>query len=98
MEAFPVYSPRGLQLGLFLRECEKFATDPDDTGFHSPLLSMVAQPMWKAWKAYKKKSYNRALAWCRAIDAEDWRLACHEWIMRRKESVKTNDDKTSGEG
>lgn len=46
--------------------------------YHTRFVKEVAHPMREAW-------YDRTLESARAIQASDWRRACQEWIMRRKE-------------
>ncbi len=49
-----------------------------------PFLQNVAQPMCAAWNFYKAKRFEEALAWCEQIAADDWRVACTNWMLKRK--------------
>lgn len=43
-----------------------------------------AVPMRQAWSAYKRGAYEAALGYITKVSAPDWRLAGHEWLIRRK--------------
>lgn len=51
--------------------------------FNEPFLDGVAVPMRAAWEAHKKKDYGTAEALCGGIRADDWRIACRQWMERR---------------
>jgi thymidylate synthase len=44
----------------------------------------VACPMFMAHYHYRSKEYDRAIDAAQAIKADDWRIACVEWLTRRK--------------
>lgn len=39
--------------------------------------------MWNALLAYRDKRYENAVADAMHIESPDWRVACHEWLLRR---------------
>lgn len=47
-----------------------------------PFLEDVAQPMLMAFQGHKLKSATKT-SWVQKIKAEDWRVACDNWIIRR---------------
>lgn len=58
-------------------------------GYSEPFLRRVAQPALMAFQAYKRKNKGDveamlvALEWAREIEADDWRIACTNWLQRR---------------
>ena len=56
--------------------------------YSEPFFDKVAQPMMTAFYAYKKKSYDLALSYCKDIIADDWRIAATNWIARRAKRNK----------
>ena len=61
-----------------------FMTNPTQRGsFNDPFFKDVACPMFCAWHERKQKTSDGA-HWVSQIAAEDWRLACTEWIERRQ--------------
>jgi hypothetical protein len=58
---------------------------PDDELTSYPFLSVVAYPMWQAFKFYKDGSLNMANQWAGQIAAPDWNYACVSWLHRRGE-------------
>lgn len=60
----------------------------DVTGYFA--IDKIAEPMRQAWAAFKRKDREAALQFARSIVADDWRVACVEWLERRyakKDSV-----------
>lgn len=64
--------------------------DPSVTSSAMPFLTHVARPMWYAWQAHKAKNYDEAIDLCHHIKADDWQLACKEWLQRRKQRASVN--------
>lgn len=60
-----------------------FLSDENYEGQDS-FLRVVASPMRAAWYAFKAQDYDHALHWARTIVADDWRIACTEWLERRR--------------
>lgn len=84
-----------IDLGMFLEQDRKMP-------YADPFFERVAQPMLEAWCAFKDKRdsdrYNTALAILESCEAEDWCLACYEWIQRRKiKAERAKDDGVSYE-
>lgn len=61
-------------------------------GYSEPFLRRVAQPALMAFQAYKRKNKGDveamlvAMEWAREIEADDWRIACTNWLSRRMKS------------
>lgn len=55
--------------------------------FSDPFFKQVVTPLWWAWQAFKKKDdprrFANALNNVEQCKAEDWKLACKEWLERR---------------
>lgn len=47
-----------------------------------PFFSGVAVPMFAAWDMYKLDGPKTALNFVADIKADDWRIACHDWMER----------------
>jgi thymidylate synthase len=52
--------------------------------YTEPFFPGVAVPMYDAHAAYRDKEYDKAIDIADTIKAEDWRIACVEWLTRRK--------------
>lgn len=53
--------------------------------FNNNLFPLVAQPMYMAWKRHKANKNGAGFA--ASIVADDWRLACLEWLERRGDTT-----------
>lgn len=53
-----------------------------------PFLVQVAAPMVDSFNLYKMERLHDALDVCRLITADDWRLACQQWLQRRLDKRK----------
>lgn len=57
-------------------------------GFRDVFFKKVVGPIWNAWWEWKDdetpKRVDRALEAVRSCRATDWRLACEEWLERRR--------------
>lgn len=49
-----------------------------------PFLRDAAQPMFNAFHAHKRRDYTRALEWIDKVQADDWRIAGRNWLLKRK--------------
>ena len=49
-----------------------------------PYFRDVAVPMFEAYQLFKKKDFRMALVIIELCAAEDWRMACREWLQRRQ--------------
>ncbi len=52
--------------------------------YRNIFLGAVAVPMRKAWFCYKANLHADAVRKVDQIDSTDWRLACQQWINRRR--------------
>lgn len=52
--------------------------------YTEPFLNCVATPLLWAFELHKKREYDLALNALKACNADDWRIAGHNWIMKRK--------------
>ena len=67
----------------FDEDLGRFMSDPmGDTAYTEPFFNNVVAPMYASWHDRKTKKNDGMLA-AHAIKAEDWRMACQEWILRR---------------
>lgn len=55
-----------------------------DSTWKCEFLNTTAQPMMLAFHMYKQKDFKNALGWCETIRGADWRVACTNWIQKRK--------------
>ena len=65
----------------------------DDKTFVDPFFQHVALPLLRAYKAFKSKSptrFNEAQRHVGQCAAQDWALACSEWLQRRESKCKTS--------
>ena len=53
-------------------------------------FSKVAQPMYDAHTLYREKDYQGAIDIALNIKADDWRMACVEWLQRKKIRYEQN--------
>lgn len=58
--------------------------------YSSRYFHEVVVPLIQSYNAYKRKDYDRAIEISHAIRAEDWRLACTEWLERRKDRASVH--------
>lgn len=65
----------------FLNDCEEFI---EGRGTASLWFKHVAWPMLRSWKAHKDGNKEQARFHAEEIGAPDWRIACVEWLNRRK--------------
>lgn len=67
------------------RDLARFLSDPEgDTKYEQPFFHKVVAPMYASW-ADRKAKRNDGMKAAEAIEAEDWRAVCCEWIQRREE-------------
>lgn len=74
----------------FLRDLNEWFENPAQPCGTTPFLPTVAAPMWAAWAAYKEKDYDTAIEAAEGIRAQDWQIACVDWLQRRKIKHETN--------
>ena len=69
----------------FDKELEQFC----DTYFHyehytEPFLENVARPMMNAFYMHKRREYGSAFGIANDVQADDWRTAAMEWLVKRR--------------
>lgn len=77
----------GVALGSFDKDLRKFFTNGqfiDTCHYETDYFEYTAKPMWRSLMAYQKKDPSLAMARAFEIKAEDWRMACCEWLARRQ--------------
>jgi len=61
-------------------------------GMRDPFFRKVVGPIWNAWFAWKEadnpKRIDDALVQLSSCRATDWRLACEEWLERRRKGAR----------
>lgn len=73
--------PLALSIGTFFEHDNPM---DESFGFGNVFLDRVAAPMYRAWFAHKRRDYNEAARQTNHIAADDWRIACGEWLERRR--------------
>jgi len=72
-------------------DLEVFMAKGPVCGLNDPFFKQVVTPLWWAWKAFKQKDdprrFTNALNNAKNCRAEDWKLACCEWLQRREEKA-----------
>lgn len=77
---------RGENLENFLVDCEEFILGKH-LSYVTEWFQTVAVPMVEAWTAYKEKDWERSLLYIERIQATDWRIACQDWVLRKRSSL-----------
>lgn len=80
--------------------CHKYSgSGPWEQKIHygEPFLNQVAQPICRAWHYHKVRDYNSAFTAINQCMADDWRIACTSWLMKREKNY-VNRTATSGKG
>jgi hypothetical protein len=52
----------------------------------TPFFKYVVAPMWVSHAKYKAGDLDAAERFASKIDASDWRMACVEWLRRRRDA------------
>lgn len=86
LEPYPLLR-EGESLSGFFTDCEKFVKG-DILGTRCAWFSGVALPMFLSYRERKEKLGNGA-GYANQIKAEDWRLACLQYIARKTQSSST---------
>lgn len=81
-----------MQTNLEIFEEDLFAFMEPTLGqrYREPFFDTVAAPMYDAHARYRDKDYDGAIERALDIKAEDWRLACVEWLQRKKIRYEQN--------
>lgn len=74
----------------WLDDLRFFMDAPHERQFADPFFADVALHMYNSYMAFKRKDYSGAIDAADRIRAEDWRIACIEWLQRRKIKAETN--------
>lgn len=87
----------------WLGELNMFLTEGMNLGFTDPFWRKVANPILSAHAAFKENTgmgrYTISLEIIKGCHATDWRRACQEWILRRRERyMKSQDDGPTHDG
>lgn len=53
-------------------------------GTNEPFLRHTVIPLWNAWQAHKRGKSEEVDAYLEAIISPDWKQACQDWILRRR--------------
>ena len=69
---------------VFDKELPRFVETHGRGQYTEPFLRDVAQWVCGAFAAHKERIYDRALLRCSDIQADDWRIACEQWLLKRK--------------
>ncbi len=78
----------------FVEDCESLVNYGTTRAAHTVWMNHVGFPIYHAWHTRAKERLD-------AIVADDWRIACTEWVERRKRAALGNivrDDNTSVSG
>jgi thymidylate synthase len=67
-------------------DCRKFVADPYQlpNNYTTPWFEEVMAPLGLAHQAYKKGLIDSAVDFARQIEADDWKIACINWLERRR--------------
>ena len=57
--------------------------DLSNYNFNEPTFKDIAMPMVKAFSAHKERDYDKAYEYVSKITAQDWMVACFNWITKR---------------
>lgn len=67
-----------IQLEQFIEDKEASKT------FGNLFLEYVAKPVKQAFNLHKEREYGKALERCEDIALRDWRIACQNWLTKRR--------------
>ncbi len=92
LDFMPLWSPLGPQpetKAMFDSDVKTFLADPfsKKNDYKTQWFSLTVERMAAAWKLKKAGFYASALDVAGQIEAEDWRLACEQWLQRRPPKV-----------
>lgn len=69
------------------RDLLLFMEDPHSYGYINNFFTRVAKPMHFAHEAYRAHLYPHAFEIIEQCQAQDWKKACREWLLRRQEAA-----------
>ena len=82
---------------MWMQDLEIFMKEGPIIGFRDPFFRQVATPMLHSFNAWKDgkgvERYEAALDIIQQCRAADWRMACREWLERRRDKyLRAKDD------
>lgn len=81
-----IRTAQGESMDNFMADLRKFMDDPDcDVVYATEFFGSTVVPMQVAHTAHKQGYTENAIEAAKHIVAEDWRIACTEWLGRRLE-------------
>ena len=85
ISVYPMLAPDDDSIRVFDEDLHSFHRIPaDQWRFEHPFFIHVVQPIHKAWFMHKDKNTQGAISILKEFcKAEDWSLACIEWLQRR---------------
>ena len=87
VKPFPMFDGHTVP-STWLEDLEIFLSEGPIVGFRHRFFRRVVTPMWNSHRHFKTASgldkYDGASEILEQCEASDWRLACQEWIERRK--------------
>ena len=63
--------------------------------YTEPFLNWVATPLLWSFELHKKREYDLALNALKICNADDWRIAATNWLMKRKQNWENKNATTS---
>lgn len=81
-----------LPRGRWDRELQMFMEKRDEGVYDDPFFAQVAAPLYRAYLAFKTKDpdrFEQALQHTGQCAAQDWMIACKEWLQRRQAKCKS---------
>lgn len=93
----PHYPIMQVDYKIWLQDLEIFMKDGPIIGFRDPFFRQVATPLLRAFQAWRNGEgvdrYDTALEILEQCRADDWKIACVQWIERRKNKfLRARDD------
>ena len=62
-------------------------------GWENFAFKSIAHPMLGAYSAHKERDYDKALAEAQYIVPLDWKKACTDWLLKRKENFENKGER-----
>ena len=89
MPKYPNTYPLVDNASTFIAECKRFLFTPrlhewDGYSWDNSFFPNVLEPMVDAFRAHKRRDYVEAKEHLGKIKAEDWEIACRNWITKRQ--------------
>lgn len=85
MKAVTIPLPLPSAIDQFNADLYKFMSDPSgEPAFYTEFFNHYATNMWDAFQAHKRGFADAALSCISAMPDCDWKVACGEWLLRRK--------------